>query len=493
KRKNRPAAFSSREVTKRRGLHMRAKLTVVCTAVALALAGLVPAMAFAQTAPQTPVAKLIVTVVDPTGAVLPKATVTVVGLEPATKAATLDPLKADDKGQATVDKLVPGRYTIRAEFPGFTTTDLKEVRLRAGENKQVVILPLKGMTEGVVVGRDARDVATDRTLTFGSVLTREQIQALSDDPDEMRRQLQEMSPDAVIKVDSFEVQQLPPKAQIKSIRISRDQFAAENHSAFSSIDIITQPGIGPMRYSLGGNFYDSSLDGKNPLVGAKGPAQRRGGNGSIGGTLIKDKADFSISVFGSNDWRTPVQIATSPTGQEIRRNLDIRTPLMNTNVSALLNYELTKDQTIRFGINGGQFDMKNQGIGQFDYIERAFSQEQTNWGVRFQESGPLGRRFVTNTRFQMNVGRSTTKTVTEAPTIVVQEAFTSGGAQRKGGSENKSFTFQQDLDYVRGLHSWRSGVMLDGGFTGTSLSTNYLGTYTFESLDAYQQGRPRSY
>ena len=139
----------------------------------------------------------------------------------------------------------------------------------------MLVLPLKGMTEGVVVGRDARDVATDRTLTFGSVLTQEQIQALSDDPDEMRRQLQEMSPDAVIKVDSFEGQQLPPKAQIKSIRISRDQFAAENHSAFSSIDIITQPGIGPLRTSMGGNFYDSSMDGKNPLVNAR-PRQNRG-------------------------------------------------------------------------------------------------------------------------------------------------------------------------------------------------------------------------
>ena len=228
--------------------------------------------------------------VDPTGAVLPNATVTIVGTEAATKAATLDPVKADDKGQATIDKLVPGRYTVRAEFPGFTPAELKDQRLRAGDNKHVLVLPLKGMTEGVVVGRDPRDAATDRTLTFGSVLTREQIQALSDDPDEMRRQLQEMAgPDAVIKVDSFEGQQLPPKAQIKSIRISRDQFAAENHSAFSSIDIITQPGIGPLRTSMSGNFYDSSMDGKNPLVDARGPGQNRSAGATLGGTLIREQ------------------------------------------------------------------------------------------------------------------------------------------------------------------------------------------------------------
>src|SRR5690349_20664464 len=302
---------------------MRAKSIVVCTFVALAVAALLPSMALAQTPAPPPVAKLIVTVVDPSGAVLPNAMVTVVGVEAATKAVTLDPSKADDKGQATIEKLVPGRYTIRGEYPGFTTTELKDQRLRAGDNKHVIVLPLKGMTDGVVVGRDARDVATDRTMTFGSVLTREQIQALSDDPDEMRRQLQEMAgPDAVIKVDSFEGQQLPPKAQIKSIRISRDQFAAENHGAFSSIDIVTQPGIGPMRYSVRGNFYDSALDGKNPLVSAKGPGQDRTGGGTMGGTLIKDKADFSLSFNGGNFWTTPQLIATDSSGQQIRKNLD---------------------------------------------------------------------------------------------------------------------------------------------------------------------------
>ena len=444
---------------------------------------------------QTPaVAKLVITVVDPTGAVVPNATVTLVGTEAATKAATLDPAKSDDKGQATIDKLVPGRYTIKGEFPGFAAAELKEQRLRAGDNKHVLVLPLKRMEDSVTVGRDAREAASDRALTFGSALTREQIQALSDDPDEMRRQLMEIAgPDAIIRVDSFEGQQLPPKAQIKSIRISRDQFAAENHGAFHGIDIVTQPGVGPLRTSVRGNFYDSSLDGKNPVVNAKGPGQNRGGGGTFGGTLIKEKADFSLSFNGSNNWSTPQINSTSATGQARKGNLDIKTPRTNTSVSGLMNYALTKDQTIRFGFNGGQSDVRNQGVGQFDEIERAYSSESTNWGMRFQEVGPIGRRFVTKTAFMLNVNKSEVQSAFEGPTTVVQGEFTSGGAQRKGGSESRSFSFQQDLDYVRGLHSFRAGLMMDGGYQGTTTSTNYLGTYTFASLDAFQQGLPRSY
>jgi len=468
---------------------MTARIIRVCLVSLLSVAAFVP-NAIAQT---PPVAKLLITVVDSTGGVLPNATVTIVGTEPATKAATLDVLKTDDKGQVTVDKLVPGRYTMRAEFPAFTPTELKDQRLRPGDNKHILILPVKGMTEGVVVGRDARDVATDRTLTFGSVLTREQIEALSDDPDEMRRQLQEMSPDAVIRVDSFEGQQLPPKAQIKSIRISRDQFAAENHSAFSSIDIITQPGIGPLRTNMNGNFYDSSMDGKNPLVNARGPGQNRGAGANLGGTLVKNKADFSIGFNGSNNWSSPQIYASTIGGTAKAEYLPIKQPSVNTGVNGLLNYALTKDQVIRAGINYGQNNRENIGVGQHDNIERAYSVQSTNWGIRFQETGPVGRRMVTNTRFMLNVGRSESESTFEGVTIVVPDAFTRGGAQRSGGTYNRSFALQQDLDYVRGLHSWRAGIMLDGGYSSTTTSTNYLGTYTFESVDAFNAGRPRTY
>jgi hypothetical protein len=469
---------------------MTARIIRVCLVAAVVNVAALVTTAMAQT---PPVAKLLITVVDTTGGVLPNATVTIVGTEPATKAATLEAVKSDDKGQATVDKLVPGRYTVRAEFAGFTPAELKDLRLRAGDNKQVLILAVKGMTEGVVVGRDARDVATDRTLTFGSVLTREQIQALSDDPDEMRRQLQDMAPDAVIKVDSFEGQQLPPKAQIKSIRISRDQFAAENHNAFSSIDIITQPGIGPLRTSMSGNFYDSSMDGKNPLVGARGPGQDRSAFANIGGTLVKNKADFSVGINGSNNWSSPQLYASTIGGDTRAEYLKIKQPSVNAGVSGLLNYALTKDQVIRFGINYGQFDRENLGVGQHDNVERAYSQQSTSWGLRFQETGPVGRRMVTNTRFMVNVNRNELESAFAGVTIVVPDAFTRGGAQRSGGSATRSFALQQDLDYVRGLHSWRAGVMLDGGYSSTTTSTNYLGTYTFESVDAFNEGRPRTY
>ena len=106
---------------------------------------------------------------------------------------------------------MPGRYAIEAEFAGFQRRGLPEVRLRAGENRQVLILPLERQQDEVTVQRDRQSAASDRdNVTFGSVLTREQIEALSDDPDELRRQLMDIAgPEAKILVDSFEGRDLP--------------------------------------------------------------------------------------------------------------------------------------------------------------------------------------------------------------------------------------------------------------------------------------------
>src|SRR5262249_41412211 len=155
---------------------------------------------------------------------------------------------------------------------------------------------LKAMTETVTVSEDRQTAASDRGVSFGSAMTREQIDALSDDPTEMQRQLQEMGgPDAIIRVDGFEGAPLPPKAQLKAIHITRDQFAPENHNAGATfIEIITQPGVGPLRIGTNFGFSDGRLNGADPLVGVKPPAQSSNGGFNIAGTLVKDKSNYSL-------------------------------------------------------------------------------------------------------------------------------------------------------------------------------------------------------
>jgi hypothetical protein len=81
----------------------------------------------------------------------------------------------------------------------------------------------------------------------------------------------------------------------------------------------------------------------------------------------------------------------------------------------------------------------------------------------------------------------------EAPTIIVQDAFNSGGAQQSGRVHGKNLTFASDVDYVSGINSWRGGVQVYADWYRANLSNNYLGTYVFSSLAAYEAGAPLLY
>lgn len=461
--------------------------------VAAILIVLAPALSWAQPKPQ-PV-QLSVTVVDSSGAVLPGATVTVTGLDPVNSKAAVDPAKANADGVATVTNLVPGRYSVEAVFEGFETRRLPEIRVRAGSNKQVVMLPIAGHKESVTVGQDRQTAASDRGATFGTTLTREQIEALSDDPDVLRQQLQEMAgPGAVIRVDSFEGGALPSKSQIRSIRISRDQFAAEHHAAGGfNIEIITQPGLRPIGMNFGTRLRSNGLAGRSPFTPVRGPERFTNYNAGVNGTLVKNKVGFGIFAMGTDSYETPnINIALA-NGERRAEALRLRSPRDNYMINGNLDYAVTLDQTLRFGVHINSINNRNLGIGQWDEEERAYDMENRRGEVRAQQIGPLGRRAFLRTRLQFTWTDTNNVSAVEARTIRVHDAFTSGGAQLRGGQHSRTLMLGGDLDYVRGNHSWRFGLQVDGSRWRSDDSSNYLGTYTFESLEAYEAGRPRSY
>src|SRR5204863_3985752 len=119
-----------------------------------------------------------------------------------------------------------------------------------------------------------------------------------------------------------------------------------------------------------------------------------------------------------------------------------------------------------------------------------FSAHNAVHTVRVQHFGPVGRRAYWRTRVQLFASDSGTESATEAATIRVLDAFTSGGAQRAGGDHSKTVNVASDFDYVRGRNSIRAGFVLDGTWYHSDATANYLGTYTFANLQSYQANQP---
>jgi hypothetical protein len=462
----------------------------------LAQALLVLLVVVAPASAQGPRSRLLVTVADTTGAVIPAATVRVLGSEDATK--VTDPLVGHTAadGVATFAGVVPGRYTLMAEFSGFDVGILRDVPVRPGDNKHVIVLKIQGIQESVTVGQEGQAAAATRAASnFGVALSADQVDSLSDDPDELARQLNDLAgPNAIIRVDSFEGLQLPPKSQIKSVHVTRDQFAAESANPGDTfIDVITQPGVGPIRGGITLTTRSAALSARNAFAPLKGPEQNDRYSLNIGGALLKQRSSFSLNINGSTQYTAPNIYAATPGGATRVETLLIKTPVDQRNVSALADYALTRDQTLRLGFYDNHYNQQNLGVGAYDFPERAYSTRNISHYFRLQEAGPVGRRVFINSRFLIGVFGSSSRSAVEAPTIRVNDAFTSGGAQQRGGSRQAAFELASDVDYIRGMNSWRAGVQIDRWSSRSDAETNYLGTYTFASLDAYNAGQPALY
>jgi hypothetical protein len=483
---------------------LSSKFVVVLAAVATASVlahGRASAQATQPAARTTPAvspareARLIVTVVDPSNAIVADATVTVIGLDAAAKAATPKPGKTDARGVFTATGLPPGRYSIQAEYPGFELGLVRDATIRTGDNKHVVILPLKGMKDSVTVTAAGQDAASSRSGTsFGTTLTKDEIDALSDDPTELARQINDMvGAGAVIRVDSFEGADLPPKSQIKSIHVTRDQFAAETaYPGNTFVDIITQAGVGPIRGTANLNLQNSNWNAVSPFVQTKAEQQNTSLSGNFGGTLVKNKADFSLN-FGMRDgYSLPTINANLPNGR-VSQVVDLRQTYNAAFGSGLFNWAITRNQTLRLAYNQNNSTNDNLGVGAYDLPGRAYTNDWSYHNFRIQEAGPIGRRFFINTRLNIYSWSDGYRSATDAQTVIVQDEFTSGGAQQRGTTKQMGYTLASDMDYVRGMNSWRWGVQIDGSRYHSDQQTNYLGTFTFANLDAFNAGTPLFY
>ncbi|HVW06069.1 MAG TPA: carboxypeptidase-like regulatory domain-containing protein [Vicinamibacterales bacterium] len=464
-------------------------IRTTCAAACLLLSLLTARPAFAQDAGS---AHLQVTVVDPTRAAVPGATVTVIGLDDATRKTTLAPIVSNDRGVVSFDRLTPGRYSIEATLPGFDPALLRDVPLRRGDNRHVLMLTLKTVVENITVGRGQEIASSRDASSFGTKLTDEDIQTLSDDPAELQRQLLELAgPDAVIRVDSFEGGDLPPKSQIKSVHVTRDQFAAEAaYPGSTFVDVITQPGSGALTGNLNLNYRGTLFQGiSRPFVDIKQPELNRNINGTIGGTLVPNKSDFSVSIYRQQQYSSP--ILNQPPQPAVV--IPVKQGYSVWQANGLLNYALTRDQTLRVSYITAKQELSNQGVGAYDSPERAYAGDFFGYQTRIQEAGPIGRRTFQNTRIQFTSIDQSQTSALEAPTIVIQNQRTTGGAQVAGGTKSRTFVIASDVDYIRGIHSWRAGLQIDGGWYDSDANSGYLGTYTFADEAAYQAGTPQLY
>ncbi len=395
----------------------------------------------------------------------------------------------NERGEAVFEALAPGKYNIHAEFPAFTPIDLTDQNVRKGsETKKSITLQIASFADQVEVTRDE----TDKQLhdSFSTGLTQGQIDQLPDDPDEMADQLAAMAgPGATMWVNGFNGGRMPTKDQIASIRFRFGPYSADNHDAgIPRVDIRTRPGNGEWRNNFTTTFRSSGLNSRNAFATQSDDSQSRRGFYTIDGPLKKGKTSFSLSIMGFDAYDSATILSRS-TGTGLSEV--VRQPNNRVNFDARIEHALTKNHNMIFEVQRMSNSMRNQGVGQFDLLDRAYTIDNDNTVVRFSESGQVFRKARNEIRVQYNNTSMNQRSASDALFINIQGFQHSGGAQMDGGTRAHQLEVSDDLDFtVAKKHSMRAGFLLDGGSYRNDTRQNFTGTYTFTDPDSFLAGTP---
>ncbi len=208
--------------------------------------GLASLAAHAQAAPAA-TATIHGHIADQTGALIPGAKVTVT----TTSGQTAGSATADAGGAYEITGLAAGDYIVNAEYSGFAAFKSQAIPVAAGQVKRVdIAMAIEVEQQSVTVSDETPTVSVEAGANASSLVLKDKdLDALSDDPDELSNELTALAGPSAgpnggqIYIDGFTGGQLPPKSAIREIRINQNPFSAEfDRLGYGRIEILTKPG-----------------------------------------------------------------------------------------------------------------------------------------------------------------------------------------------------------------------------------------------------------
>ncbi len=435
---------------------------------------------------QQPAGALRGTVLDESGAVIPGAVVEVVRDQKVILQSVSDGL-----GNFVFQGLVPGDYFVRVDSNGFKAFQSGRQGVVAGTVTKVeVTLDVLTASQQVTVTSDqSGTVSLESTDNADAVVLRgADLDALPDDPEELMADLQALAGPTVgsggnqVYLDGFSSQRLPPKNAIREVRINQDPFSAQyDHVGFGRVEIFTKPGADQLHGTAQFKMSDAVLNSRNPYSPIKPPYRAKQFTGDLGGPLGK-RASFFLNFEGR--WATDNEVVNAtvldPALNITPLTRAVLTPDNEQSTGGRVDYKLTEKHTLTGRYEWDQSRQGDAGVGGFALSSRAYT--LTNHAHTFQltENAILSNTAINQLRFQFVRSDIGQQAAGFSPTIQVQDAFTSGGAQ-VGNSQHLQdlWELQNYTTKTLGAHTLTFGGQVHHSSFYDSSPGNFGGTFVF--------------
>ncbi len=437
-------------------------------------------------------------VTDPSGAAIPAATVTLTGPNHTTQVA-----QTDEQGRYTFHNLAPGTYTVDISIQGFSTFTKSGFQV-APNHPQVVNAQLTVTMEKqqVTVESESEQLNVNPENNVGAIVLKgEALKSLSDDPDELQAELQQLAGPAAgpnggeIYIDGFSGGDLPPKEAILEVRVNQNPFSAQyERLGYGRIDITTKPGY----QKFHGDFFmfgnDSAFNSRNPFVTSTPGYHSQMFAGSFGGPISK-KASFFFHMFrrSTDDTSIVNAVILNPAytigGSQlpgVNFSEAVSSPSSRLNISPRGDFQLSNNNVMSVRYQRWSSSDTNNGIGLFSLPSQAYDASRVSHMVQVSDTQVISAQTVTQLRFQYRHSNSDQAPFSTDPTIRVLDSFTGGGSS--GGSSlntQERYELQSLTSMNLGKHALTYGGRVRDTKQIVNTLSGYNGTFTFPDMTAY--------
>ncbi len=455
----------------------------------LAFAGMAGSAAHAQETTGT----LRGQVTDPSGAAVAEATVLVTTPSGAATTAT-----TNREGIYEVKGLVPGKCGVKVIATGFAPFEKPEIEIAAGQTQKLnVQLSIEVQQEKVEVTDTTTKVDVNPANNAGAVVIQgKDLEALSDDPDELESELQALAGPSAgpnggqIYIDGFTAGELPPKASIREIRINQNPFSSEyDKLGYGRIEVFTKPGTDQFhgQFFMTGNT--AGFNSRNPFEDLPAGTQQPGYyttqfSANVGGPLSK-KASFFFNIERRDITDLSVisaQIVNPTTFQIEPYSSAVPNPRTRLNIGPRIDYQVTPGNTLTVRYQYWRNNETNDNVGSFNLASQANNLLETENTLQATDTQTVSPTTINETRFQYIRDSTNGTPFNTLPEINVQAGFTGGGATSGINIDTQNRYELQNITYLnKGKHAWKIGGRVRETTDSTASNASFNGSYSFGS------------
>ena len=396
-------------------------------------------------------------------------------------------------------QLPPGAWQITVDAPGFREAEQETSDLRRGERLELdFALAIATTVEELTVPADPGHTSLSggdngNALSFDS----KQLDTFSEDDATFQKQLLALAgadgvhlPD--ILVDGFSDGRIPPKNQIRQIRINRNPYAAMYDTfGVTRLEVFTKPGSQTLHGDLSASGTNQPLDAQNPYTGYEPPWYALQLAGDVSGPLGR-KTTAALSGFSYNFQNNAVVNAIDPTSLATLSQA-VPAPQTVRDGALRLDREITPAHTLIARYEWNQTAQTNAGAGLLVLPSEGYDSTSTTQTLQLSTTSIFSPKLVAETRFQYLRTRVDQTPVSTAPTVIVEGSFNGGGAPTQQLNEHQDrFELQQMISLDRGTHFVRLGGRYRMARDASFSDANYNGQYLFANLAAYKAAKASS-